>query len=145
MKQNLPKQYELTLSATERRLVLYNHITYGLYIISFFTAGLLFVVPIILNYLFRPGARGTWLESHFSWQIHTFWFSIIIALIGGFFILLSFGGYGFAFFAELAHKLVGISTLLLFLGIGIVVFAIAWHLYRIVRGWIALADRRSVP
>ena len=49
-----------------RGLVTYNHITYFLYIISYFTAGLLWIVPIIMNYVKRNDAKGTWLATHFD-------------------------------------------------------------------------------
>ena len=66
------------MSDSKRRsLTTYNHITYLLYVISYFTAGLLWVVPIIMNYAKRHDADGSWLATHFDWQIKTFWYSII--------------------------------------------------------------------
>ena len=58
----------------ETGLMGYNCLTYALYAISFFTAGLLAIVPLVMNYIKRDQARGTWLESHFDWQIKTYGF-----------------------------------------------------------------------
>ena len=52
----------------------YNHITYALALFSYFTAGLTWIIPIVMNYLKRDEARNTWLYSHFDWQIKTFWY-----------------------------------------------------------------------
>ena len=59
-----------TMSDDKRRsLTTYNHITYLLYVLSYFTAGLLWIVPIFMNYAKRRDADGTWLATHFDWQI----------------------------------------------------------------------------
>lgn len=55
-----------------RSLITYNHVTYLLYVVSYFTAGLLWIVPIVMNYAKRHDADGTWLATHFDWQIKTF-------------------------------------------------------------------------
>jgi len=57
-------------------------VIYGLYALSMF-AGISAVVAIVLNYIKVDDARGTWLESHFSWQIRTFWWSVLWAVVGG--------------------------------------------------------------
>jgi uncharacterized membrane protein len=81
------------------------------------------IVAVILNYVFRRDARGTWLESHFQWQISTFWrallWSAAIAII-------SF---------PLALVLVGFATW----AVGFFVLGI-WASVRIVRGWLRLKD-----
>lgn len=128
----------------QKSLVLVNHVTYALYLISYFTAGLLWIVPIIINYLKRSEARGTWLESHFTWQIKTFWYSIIWVVLGIILITVALGGVGLSVWYD-SSLVVGSSLWLLAAGVLIVVFTILWHLYRVVRGWIALADKRSLP
>lgn len=128
----------------QKSLVLVNHVTYALYLISYFTAGLLWIVPIIINYLKRSEARGTWLESHFAWQIKTFWYSIIWVVLGIILITVALGGVGLSVWYD-SSLVVGSSLWLLAAGVLIVVFTILWHLYRVVRGWIALADKRSLP
>lgn len=134
------------VSKDERRLMLINHVTYALYLVSFFTAGLLWIVPIIMNYLFRGDAKGTWLASHFRWQIMTFWLSIVFVVVGFIIIAFALGGFSFAYFADISsNTLTGGSLLILFAGIGVVLLSFLWHLYRIVRGWVALADKTSVP
>ena len=47
-----------------------------------FIVGLTFLVAVIMNYIKRDDVRGTWLESHFRWQIRTFWFCLLWGLIG---------------------------------------------------------------
>jgi uncharacterized membrane protein len=86
------------------------------------------IIAVIMNYIRRHEARGTWLESHFRWQLRTFW--IVLGLWLG--ALLAFGW--------LALLLVGIPLLMLsFFLTGI------WAAYRIVRGWLALQSERAMP
>jgi uncharacterized membrane protein len=81
------------------------------------------IVAVILNYAKRGDARGTWVESHYRWQIRTFWFAILWVLVA----------------AILVVTLIGIPF-----AIGILVFVTAWLLYRIGRGWLRLRDRRPM-
>ena len=127
-----------------RSLITYNHITYLLYVLSYFTAGLLWIVPIFMNYAKRRDADNTWLATHFDWQIKTFWYSIVFFVIGVLIITFSLGGFGVSMFADSNNIAIG-SVLLASLGFIIMGFTFIWHLYRIVRGWIALADGRPVP
>jgi uncharacterized membrane protein len=86
------------------------------------------IIAVIINYVKRSDVRGTWLETHFSWQIRTFWFALLWALIVA---LVSL---------PLTVILVGIGTWvagLLLLGI--------WAIYRIARGWLRLKDHLPMP
>ncbi|WP_413519695.1 DUF4870 family protein [Psychrobacter glacincola] len=125
-------------------LVTYNHITYLLYVLSYFTAGLLWIVPIFMNYAKRREADGTWLATHFDWQIKTFWYSIVWFVVGVGIITFALGSFGVSMMADSGNIAVG-SVLLASLGFIIMGVTFIWHLYRIVRGWIALADGRPVP
>lgn len=125
-------------------MITYNHITYLLYVVSYFTAGLLWIVPIFMNYIKRGDAEGTWLATHFDWQIKTFWYSIVFFIIGIAIVVFSLGGLGIGVFAESTHIAAG-SFGLFTIGLMILGLTVVWHLYRIIRGWIALADKRPVP
>ena len=134
-----------TMSDNKRRsLITYNHITYLLYVLSYFTAGLLWIVPIFMNYAKRRDADNTWLATHFDWQIKTFWYSIVFFVIGVLIITFALGVFGVSMFADSNNIAIG-SVLLASLGFIIMGFTFIWHLYRIVRGWIALTDGRPVP
>jgi len=86
------------------------------------------IIAVIINYVKRSEARGTWLESHFDWQIRTFWWALLWALIVA------------AVSAVLAVVLVGFATWVLGL------FALGvWAIYRIARGWLRLKDRQPMP
>jgi uncharacterized membrane protein len=92
-------------------------------VVGAFVFGIPSLVAVIVNYVNQDEARGTWLESHFRWQIRTFWFALLWCVVAG------------AFFITL----IGIPIAwIILVGAGI------WVIYRIVRGWMALADRRSV-
>lgn len=52
-------------------------ILYILYIVAIFTGGLLAVIALVINYVKRSSVRGTIFESHFTWQIRTFWWYLI--------------------------------------------------------------------
>lgn len=127
-----------------RSLITYNHITYFLYVISYFTAGLLWIVPIVMNYAKRHDAEGSWLATHFDWQIKTFWYSIVLFFIGIIIITFALGGFGLSMLADSDNIAIG-SVLLAVFGLLIMIFTFIWHFYRIVRGWIALTDGRPVP
>ncbi len=129
-------------------LVTINHVTYGLYLFSYFTAGLSWLVAIVLNYLYRPEMRGTWLESHVNWQTNTFWFSIVWFVIG---IVLLMSGFGLGLGAGIWSTpivpvaRVAVSGVLIGIaGVALCVITALWHLYRVIRGWIALADGQPV-
>lgn len=90
-------------------------------VIGSFLIGWPSIVAVILNYVKRSEVRGTWLESHFSWQIRTFWFGALWVALCVAFIVMTLGiGIIVAWI-----PLVGVSL---------------WFIYRIVRGWLALND-----
>ncbi len=118
-------------------LVTLAHLIYGLHafsavtgllssalIVTAFLSGWPSIIAVILNYVKRSEVRGTWLDSHFSWQIRTFWFALLWLLVGG----------------VLFITLIGIPVaFVLWFATGI------WVLYRIVRGWMALNAQRTLP
>ena len=79
----------------------------------------------ILNYVKRGETRGTWLESHFRWQIRTFWFGLLWVCLCVLFII----------------GTLGIGLLIAWIPLGIVTL---WFIYRVVRGWMALNERRAM-
>jgi uncharacterized membrane protein len=98
-------------------------ITTAATIIGAFVFGVPSIIAVVINYLKKDEARGTFLESHFRWQIRTFWFSLLWCVIA----------------ALLFVTIVGIPLAL------IVVFAAGiWAIYRIARGWLALRDRKPM-
>jgi uncharacterized membrane protein len=81
------------------------------------------IIAVILNYVFRSEARGTWLESHFRWQIRTFWWALLWSVLIA------------AVSAPLALILVGFATW----AVGFFLLGI-WAAVRIARGWLRLKD-----
>lgn len=136
--------YNIMTDNKRRSLITYNHITYFLYVISYFTAGLLWIVPIVMNYVKRRDADGSWLATHFDWQIKTFWYSLVLFFIGIIIIFFALGGFGVSMLADSGNIAIG-SVLLSGFGLLIIIFTFIWHLYRIIRGWIALTDSRPIP
>ena len=94
-------------------------------VVGAFLTGWPSIIAVILNYVKRSEARGTWLESHFRWQIRTFWFGLLWI---GLCVLFVIGT-------------LGIGILIAWLPIAIVGL---WFIYRIVRGWMALSDGRPM-
>ena len=86
------------------------------------------IIAVILNYVKRSEARGTWLESHFDWQIRTFWWALLWALVVA------------AISAVLAIVIIGFATW----AIGMFALGV-WAIYRIARGWLRLKDRQPMP
>jgi uncharacterized membrane protein len=85
------------------------------------------LLAVILNYVKRGEARGTWLESHFDWQINTFWISLAVSIAIA---VVSF---------PLMFVLVGFATW--FFGLFLLGM---WASYRIIRGWLRLRDSKPV-
>jgi uncharacterized membrane protein len=73
----------------------------------------------VLNYIKRDDARGTWLESHFSWQIRTFWWALVWGVLGW-------------------------LTFLILIGWVIWGVAFVWFIYRIAKGWLNLNDSKPM-
>jgi uncharacterized membrane protein len=92
-------------------------------IVTAFVTGWPSIIAIIINYVKRSDVRDTWLDSHFSWQLRTFWFALLWLVIGWVVFL----------------TVLGIPVaLVVWVGTGL------WVLYRLIRGLLALADRRPV-
>ena len=112
-------------------LVQLTHVIYGLHafsvltgifgaasVIGAFLVGWPSIIAVILNYVKRSDVAGTWLESHFRWQIRTFWFSLLWVLIA---------------------VAVGLTIVGLLLTAVILIAVTVWLVYRVARGWIALS------
>jgi len=123
-------------------LVTYTHVVYALHVASLivgvvgsatiigsFLLGVPSILAVVMNYVRKADAAGTWLESHFRWQIRTFWYAVAAVCVAG---------------------AVCLPFVILF-GLGVLMFAGCaaviglWVLYRIVRGWLALGSSQSLP
>ncbi len=140
----MPDNTTPTMSATaphaDAALVTYTNVIYGLHtlsvviglttfhtIVGSFVWGLPSICAVIMNYVRRSATHGTYLESHFRWQIRTFWFAVLWSVAI------------WAVSIPLMFVLVGFGTLWL----GHVALAI-WIIYRVARGWLALRDARPM-
>lgn len=119
-------------------LVTWTQIIYGLHafsiavgiigsatVVGAFLTGWPSIIAVIMNYMKKREAAGTWLESHFRWQIRTFWFGLLWVSICVAFIIVTFG----------------IGILIAWLPLG---FITLWFIYRVVRGWMVLSERRPI-
>jgi uncharacterized membrane protein len=118
-------------------LVTLTHLMYGLHafsaltglltpalVVTAFLTGWPSIIAVIINYVKRSEVRATWLDSHFSWQLRTFWYALLWLGIGG----------------VLFVTVVGIPVaIVLWLATGI------WVLYRLIRGWLALGSKQTLP
>jgi uncharacterized membrane protein len=93
-------------------------VVYALQALSFFV-GITAIVAIVINYVKLDDIRGTWLESHFRWQIRTFWFGLLWGVIG---------------------------SILLIVLVGWLILAAdaVWVIYRIVKGWLRLNEGKEI-
>ena len=112
------------------------HVVYGLHAVSVligassiatvvgaFVFGIPSIVAVIINYAMQSEAKGTFLESHFRWQIRTFWFALLWFLIAWALIITMIG-------IPIGAGLLGILTI--------------WLIYRIARGWLRLGNRQPM-
>lgn len=108
------------------------HVGYGLLVAGYLN-GLTWIAAVVLAYVKRKDARGTWLESHYDWQIETFWWPVVwgVLLLVGFFL-----------FAAGAGETSGVMAMLL-LVFGMLGLT-AWTLYRIIKGWMRLSEGKRV-
>jgi uncharacterized membrane protein len=117
-------------------LIQLTHFIYGLHAIAVvigvtsaatvaggFVFGLPSLCAVLLNYLKRGDVNGTWLESHFRWQIRTFWFTLLWLFVYGLLIITIIG-------IPLAWILIAVLGL--------------WVGYRVIRGWSALFGLRAM-
>ena len=93
------------------------------FIVTAFLTGWPSIIAVIINYVKRGAARGTWLDSHFGWQIRTFWWAVLWVVIAAILIVTIIG----IPFAWLLAVIVGL-----------------WVLYRILRGWTSLANNKPI-
>lgn len=84
-----------------------------------FLIGLTFIAAVIINYIKLPDVVGTLYESHFRWQIRTFWFGLLWCVVGG-------------------------LTVWVLVGFLILFVAAIWVIYRIVKGWLNLLDGKPM-
>src|SRR5215831_20952447 len=119
-------------------LVTITHLVYALHTLSLvigavgaatvigaFLFGWPSIIAVIINYVKRGEARGTWLESHFRWQIRTFWWGLLWVAVCLAFVVAT----------------LGVGLLIAWLPLMVVGF---WFIYRIVKGWLRLVDRRPL-
>ncbi|MCG7902149.1 hypothetical protein A3195_11260 [Candidatus Thiodiazotropha endoloripes] len=96
-------------------------LTVGVYALQ--AASFLFVITlligVIINYVKRDDVKGTWLESHFRWQIRTFWFVLLWSIIG-------------------------FITTVILIGYVILFVNAVWLIYRIAKGWLSLQDEKRL-
>ena len=121
----------------DESLLSYTHVMYALHslavligvttfhtIIGSFIGSLPSIVAVVMNYARRSATHGTFIESHFRWQLRTFWFAVL-----------------WAFAAVLAFvTIIGIPAAI----IGLIVLTV-WIIYRLLRGWLALRDKKPMP
>ena len=87
------------------------------------------IIAVIVSYIYRGDARGTWLESHFDWAIRTFWWALAIAVV-------------VALISAPLVLLFGLGLATWFIGLALLG---VWAIYRIARGWLRLSSRQPMP
>lgn len=132
-----PNNYESTVSPsliTVTRWVYILHavsillgVASGASIVTAFIFGWPSIIAVVINYVKRSDVKGTYLESHFDWQIRTFWFALLWIIVVWF------------LGAILAFVFVGFAVWM----VGFIVLSI-WICYRIAKGWLRLSDGRPV-
>jgi uncharacterized membrane protein len=110
-----------TIALSDDRLQSLKNVTTAVYALqtASFLVGITFLVALIINYVKRADVQGTFLESHFTWQIRTFWYALLWGIVG-------------------------FVTLFIVVGYFVLLANTVWIIYRIVKGWLRLADNRRV-
>jgi uncharacterized membrane protein len=92
---------------------------YALYAVGMLI-GITWIVAIIINYVKKDDVRGSLFESHFRWQIRTFWFSLLWGLLS----LVLIFAFGLGIITSIANYI--------------------WVIYRIIKGWLNLNDNKPM-
>lgn len=92
-------------------------------VIGAFLIGWPSIIAVILNYVKRSEVEGSWLESHYRWQIRTFWFAALWVVVA----------------VLLAFTVIGLP-----LTVAILLAVTFWLVYRVVRGWLALNNQATI-
>ena len=111
----------MTATADAQRLKALKDITTAVYALQAagFIIGITFIAAVILNYIKLPDVAGTLYESHFRWQIRTFWWGLLWSVIGG-------------------------LTTWILIGFLILAATAIWVIYRIVKGWLNLSEGKPM-
>ena len=108
-----------TTAEQEQSLKKLTMIIYALYAASFLLGGIPAIVAIVMNYVKKDDVIGTFIESHFRWQIRTFWFGLLWGALGA-------------------------ITVLIVIGWVALIADAIWIIYRIVKGWLNLVDNKPM-
>ncbi len=108
----------LFLTEPEQSAKTFTAVIYALYAASFFI-GISCIVAIVLNYIKREDMQGTFLQSHFRWQIRTFWFALLWGILGA------------------------ITTVIL-IGWAVLFVNSVWIIYRLAKGWLRLNENKPM-
>lgn len=129
-------QPSAAVATVDQTLLSYTHVMYALHslavligittfhtIVGSFIGSIPSIVAVVMNYARRSATRGTYLESHFRWQLRTFWFAVLWACVS---------------------VLVMLTIIGIFAGLAGLLALTIWIIYRLVRGWLALRDKRPM-
>ncbi len=99
---------------SEKRVVFIVYILYSLSYLFGFTS----LIGVIIAHVKKADSQEEWIKGHFTWQINTFWISVIVGVVG------------------LATLFIGVGGFIL---VGLAI----WNIYRIVKGWLRYNDGAS--
>src|SRR6266702_4555430 len=128
---------ETTVRNPREGLITLAHVIYALHafsaltglassvlVVTTFVTGWPSIIAVVLNYAKRSEVRGTWLDSHFGWQIRTVWFALLWLVVGGM-VFVTFIRYPVA--------------------AGLWILTGLWVLYRLARGCLTLSAEKPMP
>ncbi len=118
---DLPAEHEANQNGNPNDLDSLKTITTMVYVLqalSIFT-GITFIAAVVVNYIKKEDVQGTWLESHFLWQIRTFWYGLLWGVIG-------------------------VALFVFVIGYFILLANTVWLLYRIIKGWLRLSEGKAM-
>jgi uncharacterized membrane protein len=129
-------QPSAAVATVDQTLLSYTHVMYALHslavligittfhtVVGSFIGSIPSIVAVVMNYARRSATRGTYLDSHFRWQLRTFWFAVLWACVS---------------------VLVMLTIIGIFAGLAGLFALTIWIIYRLVRGWLALRDKRPM-
>ena len=120
-KNSEPIEPEVVKPVSEQQLKSLQNVTTVVYALqaASILVGITYLIAVIVNYIKLNDVQNTWLESHFRWQIRTFWFFLLWTVLGALTL-----GIGIGYFILVANSI--------------------WFIYRIIKGWLNLNDGKEI-
>ncbi|MBE7367513.1 DUF4870 family protein [Ramlibacter pallidus] len=115
------------------------HVVYGMYVLP---VGLTAIIGLILAHVLKGKAQGSFLQTHFRWQIRTFWLSLALTVVMVGAGIAAMGGFAVTGMQSVGGVVAALVTGIAFWGVLGLIWV--WFLYRVIKGWVYLVQVKEI-